>query len=61
VLHNTSIRIEARGVEAEFRATPITEAKSVKSVVDKFRRKYGAKSVKKYYSTFDVVAVIELD
>jgi hypothetical protein len=26
----------------------------VKSVVEKFREKYGAKDVKKYYSTFDV-------
>jgi len=59
VLH--SIRIDARGTEAEFRATPITEAKAVKSVVERFREKYGAKDVKKYYSKFDVAVVIELD
>jgi hypothetical protein len=50
VLQNPSIRIDTRGAEAEFRATPITAAKSVKSVVEKFREKYGAKDVKKYYS-----------
>jgi deazaflavin-dependent oxidoreductase (nitroreductase family) len=61
VLQNPSIRIDARGAEAEFRATPITAAKSVKSVVEKFREKYGAKDVKKYYSKFDVAVVIELD
>jgi deazaflavin-dependent oxidoreductase (nitroreductase family) len=60
VLKNPSIRIDARGVEAEFRAKPITEAKTVKSVVEKFREKYGAKDVKKYYSKFDVAVRVEL-
>lgn len=50
VLRNPEIRIEARGVEARFRASPVTDAKAVKSVVEKFRDKYGAKDVKKYYS-----------
>jgi len=61
VLKNPTIRIDARGAEAEFHATPITAAKSVKSVVEKFREKYGAKDVKKYYSKFDVAVVIELN
>ena len=61
VLQNPSIRIDARGVEEKFRATPITEAKAVKSVVEKFREKYGAKDVKKYYSTFDVGILVRLD
>src|SRR5713226_9430732 len=60
VLQNSSIRIDARGAEAEFRAMPITEAKAVNSVIEKFREKYGAKDVKKYYSKFDVAALIEL-
>jgi hypothetical protein len=46
VLKNPSIRIEARGVGEEFRAVPIVDAKTVKSVVEKFREKYGAKDVK---------------
>src|ERR1700730_1009424 len=50
VLKNPSIRIDARGVEAESRATPVSGAKAVKSVVEKFREKYGAGDVKKYYS-----------
>jgi len=59
VLRNPEIRIEARGVEARFRASPVTDAKAVKSVVEKFRDKYGAKDVKKYYSKFDVAVVVE--
>ena len=47
-------------MEAEFRAMPITEAKAVKSVVEKFREKYGTGDVKKYHSKFDVAIVIEL-
>jgi deazaflavin-dependent oxidoreductase (nitroreductase family) len=60
VLKNPSIRIDARGAEAEFQAAPITDDKAVKSVVEKFREKYGAKDVKKYYSKFDVAVVVEL-
>jgi deazaflavin-dependent oxidoreductase (nitroreductase family) len=59
VLKNPSIRIEARGAEAELQATPITDAKWVASVVEKFREKYGASDVKKYYSKFDVAIVAQ--
>jgi hypothetical protein len=61
MLKNPSIRVEARGAEAEFRAKPITESRTVKSVVEKFWKKYGPKDVKKYYSKFDVAVVIQLD
>jgi hypothetical protein len=61
VLQDPSIRIDARGAEAEFRATPITGAKDIKSIVEKFHEKYGAKDAKKYYSKFGVAAVVELD
>ncbi len=60
LLQNPSIRIDARGAEAEFRAAPITGAKAVSSVVEKFREKYGARDVKKYYSKFDVAVVVEI-
>jgi hypothetical protein len=39
---------------------PIIDAKAVKSVVEKSRKKYGAKDVKKYYSKFDVAVVMRL-
>jgi deazaflavin-dependent oxidoreductase (nitroreductase family) len=60
VLNNPHIRISARGEEAEFRAKPLTDSKAVASVVEKFREKYGAKDIKKYYSQFDVAVVLEL-
>jgi hypothetical protein len=60
VLKNPSIRIDARGVGAEYRATPVTDAKTVQSVIEKFWEKYGAKNVKKYYSKFDVAFVVQL-
>jgi len=46
VLKNPSIRIEARGAEAKLQAVPITDAKAVSSVVEKFRDKYGASDVR---------------
>jgi hypothetical protein len=60
VLQNPSIRINARGVEEKFRAKPITGAKAVKSAVEKFREKYGARDGKRYYSKFDVAVVVHL-
>ena len=57
VLRNPSIRVDARGGREEFRATPVTDAKATNAVIDKFREKYGAKDVKRYYSEFDVAVV----
>ena len=57
VLNNPVMRIEARGAEAELQAVPITDPKQVSSVVEKFREKYGAGDVKKYYSKFDVAVL----
>jgi deazaflavin-dependent oxidoreductase (nitroreductase family) len=57
VLKNHLIRIDARGEEAEFTAVPVTSAKEVSSVVEKFREKYGAGDLKKYYSKFDVAVL----
>jgi len=54
VLKNPMIRIDARGTAADFQAVPITDAARVASVVEKFRDKYGAGDVKKYYAKFDV-------
>jgi deazaflavin-dependent oxidoreductase (nitroreductase family) len=39
VLKNPSIRIDAGGAEAKFRAVPIAEVTAVKSVIEKFRQK----------------------
>jgi hypothetical protein len=40
------IRIDARDVGSELRATTVTDAKAVKSVVEMFREKYGTGDVK---------------
>jgi deazaflavin-dependent oxidoreductase (nitroreductase family) len=60
VLKNPSIRIDARGAEAVLAAKPITDSGTVKSVVEKFREKYGSGDVKQYYSKFDVAVLAEL-
>src|SRR5579864_9472617 len=60
VLKNPSIRIEARGAAAEVQAVPIKDANQVKSVVEKFRAKYGAGDIKKYYSKLDVAVVAQM-
>ena len=60
VLKNPSIRIDARGAEAKLQAVAITDAKEVSSVVEKFRDKYGANHVKKYYSKFDVAVLAQI-
>jgi deazaflavin-dependent oxidoreductase (nitroreductase family) len=60
VLKNPTIRIKAGGAEAELKVIPITDHKQVSSVVEKFRAKYGASDVKKYYSKFDVSVVAQM-
>ena len=59
-LNNPTLRIDARGAEAELKAVPITEPKQVASVVEKFRAKYGTNDVKKYYSKFDVAVLAQM-
>jgi deazaflavin-dependent oxidoreductase (nitroreductase family) len=60
VLENPSIRIDARGASAELQAIAITDKTRVSPLVEKFRAKYGAGDVKKYYSKFDVAVVAEV-
>ena len=59
VLNDPLIRIAARDAEADFKAVPITDPTQVSSVVEKFRDKYGANDVKKYYSKFDVAVLAQ--
>ena len=48
------------GVKWNGKATPITQPAGVREVVEKFRAKYGADEVAKYYSKFDVAAAVPL-
>jgi hypothetical protein len=58
VLKNSKIKIDARGAEAELQAVHTTDPKKVSAVVEKFREKYSAGDVKKYYSKFDVAVLV---
>ena len=60
VLKNPTIRIEAGGAEADLRVVSVTDAKEAASVVEMFRKKYGASNVKKYYSKVDVAVVAQM-
>jgi deazaflavin-dependent oxidoreductase (nitroreductase family) len=60
VLNHPMIRLDARGAEAELQAVPITDATRVSTVVEKFREKYGANNVKKYYSKLDVAILAQM-
>ena len=60
VLKNPSFRIDAHGAGAELQAVPINDAKRASSVVEKFRAKYGAGDVKRYYSKFDVAVLAQM-
>jgi hypothetical protein len=60
VLQRPVIGVDARGDKEESKATLITDAAQVKAVVDKFRDKYGANDVKKYYSKLDVAVGIKM-
>ena len=53
VLKDAKVRLEARGATATAKVEPVRGDAAIKSIVDKFRAKYGAGDVKKYYSKFD--------
>ena len=60
VLKAQSMQIEARGAAQELRVATITDPQQVSAVVEKFREKYGAGDVKKYYSNFDVAVIAKI-
>ena len=59
VLNNPMIRMDARGAYAEVKVVLLTDATQVSSVVEKFRAKYGANDVKKYYAKVDVAVLAQ--
>ena len=60
VLKKPLIRIGAAVAEAQVKVVLVTDATQVSSVVEKFRGKYGANDVKKYYSKFDVAVLAQM-
>ncbi|HYN14598.1 MAG TPA: nitroreductase/quinone reductase family protein [Terriglobales bacterium] len=57
---NRILGISTGGLEAHFKPVLMHDPKAVKAVVEKFRAKYGAADVKKYYRKFDVAVRIGL-
>jgi len=55
-----TIRLVAAGREYSGQAAPITAPARVQGVVEKFRAKYGAGEVKRYYSKLDVALEVPL-
>jgi hypothetical protein len=60
VLKSPSIRLAVNDVAIDATARPITDPRRVREVVEKFRSKYGADQVKKYYSKLDVAVEVSL-
>jgi hypothetical protein len=60
VLKKPSIGIDARGAQTEVKVVLFSDTTQVSSVVEKFRAKYGASDVKKYYSKFDVAILAQM-
>jgi len=54
ILKTPTMRINAGGKEWSAEVTPVTDKVKLRDIVEKFRHKYGADQVKKYYSKFDV-------
>jgi deazaflavin-dependent oxidoreductase (nitroreductase family) len=61
VLKTPVIRISAGGTEVTAGARPITAPARVRDVVERFRAKYGADQVSKYYSKLDVAVEVPLN
>lgn len=58
VVKSKKIKISTGKLSLDLSATPITTSEKIVSVADKFRKKHGARDVKKYYTGFD--AAVEL-
>ncbi|HEV7676936.1 MAG TPA: nitroreductase/quinone reductase family protein [Candidatus Dormibacteraeota bacterium] len=57
---NPTVRLRIDGEEITARAKPITDREKVAEVVEKFRDKYGARDVRRYYSKFDAAVEVPL-
>ena len=60
ILETPTMHLNAGGQEWSADVKPVTEKVKVRDIVEKFRDKYGADQVKKYYSKFDVAVDVPL-
>jgi deazaflavin-dependent oxidoreductase (nitroreductase family) len=56
-----TIRLAVNGKTVTAQATPIVDPDRVGQVVEAFRRKYGAKDIRAYYSKLDAAVEVALD
>jgi len=61
ITQTSSMTVAAGGTKLTAEPKRITDAGKVKEVADKFRAKYGAADVKKYYSKLDVSVEIDVN
>jgi deazaflavin-dependent oxidoreductase (nitroreductase family) len=61
ILKTPTMRLNDGGKEWSAEVTPITDNARVRDIVEKFRDKYGADQVKKYYSKFDVAVDVPFE
>jgi deazaflavin-dependent oxidoreductase (nitroreductase family) len=60
VRRTPTIRVAAEGAETTATAKPITDPAAVNRVADKFRAKYGADQVSRYYEALDAAVEVPL-
>ena len=60
LIRNPWILISTRSAAEEFEATLVSDPEVVSSIAERFRQKYGASDVKKYYSKLNVAVVLDL-
>jgi hypothetical protein len=60
ILRTPSMTLAAKAAAISVNVRPITEPDKVSGIVEKFRAKYGAADVQRYYSQFDVAVEVGL-
>jgi hypothetical protein len=60
ILWNPTMTIAARGMEVTVNVKPIIDPDKVQEIVEKFRAKYGASNIQRYYSKFGVAVEAQL-
>jgi deazaflavin-dependent oxidoreductase (nitroreductase family) len=60
ILQNPTMTVAARGMEVTVNVEPITAPDKVQEIVEKFRAKYGAANIQRYYSKLDVAVEARL-
>lgn len=55
---NPTLTLKSKGAKVSFKAKLSTEKREVETTIEKFRSKYGAADVKRYYSKFDACVLL---